>query len=355
VATTGAYQSTLDTSIGVVSLSGAVATVRGGYYDGTNYWVAITDPVVNGVYAFSAASGANVANRDFGLALEIGSGIVWDGAAFRGWSSSSSATKIYTYTSWDWTTESPVYWAGYSWYDSIGTPHETAISPRQGITLGRRRQLTVSTPAIPGAATEPPDQARVYLARSPAEPVPTNYHLQATDALTVRSIASFAAAGAADPASNSFPAATPAELRGVTGVAANPVTAPWSLKGDGTKVGFLRYVPITLEVVLGGTTPGSGTVTVSPATIPTDGSVYAVALAVMIRDSAGADRTLSILNWDGSTAGWAVSSGVAGRGGAADVALVVTGGTGNAQIKYSVSSTTGVTIWIEVVGYWTYA
>lgn len=167
--------------------------------------------------------------------------------------------------------------------------------------------------------------------------------LQSTTTATQLTLTSYSVGGAADPASNNFPGGTPAVVKSQTGTAADAGKAPWALKGDGTKSGFLRFVRISRETVRNGVQPiATQPETVTPTTLPTDGSVYAVQLTIGVRDSGG-------------TAGSSYSSGVASRGGFAPVGPVLTGGTNNRQFKLSATTGATVTIWCYIEGYWTYA
>ena len=107
--TAGAYSSTLNCS--GLAVNGSTATIRGGCLanDALNtsaptYWVAVGGAFA-GVYGFVASSGANTANRDFGLAAEVAGGVAWDGSAFRSWAA-ASPTSVWAFTSWDWSTAS---------------------------------------------------------------------------------------------------------------------------------------------------------------------------------------------------------------------------------------------------------
>lgn len=224
VNTDGTYNSTISGS--GLTCNGTTDTVRGGYHDGTDFWVALTG-TQTGVYAFDDGTGANVTNRHFGVAGEIEGGVTFDDA-FRGYSS-TNPTSVWDYTAWDWTTESAVYWVGYAWYDSAGTTHETAIGPRNSVTMRRRARLQVVNAAIPTGGADDPDKVRVYAYRGASDPGAGNFKRQAEDALTTRYLTTYDTGGGADGAGTAFPAGTPAELR--SSVATG--SGGWSLKGSG--------------------------------------------------------------------------------------------------------------------------
>lgn len=224
VTTAGVHDSTQNMAGFVID--GSTATIRGGWYDGTTFiWVN-----VNGqARKYNYSTGAYVADNEFGSATSMLDGLAHDGTVFRGWVA-ANPTKVWKFTDWDWTTESALYWVGYSWYDSVATTHETRVGPRASITMRRRERLQVNNPAIPVGGGDDPDKVRVYMERNASEPTAGNYKLQVTDALTSRFLSTFATGGAADPTSNDFAAGNPAEIR--TSIAAG--SGGWSLKGDGT-------------------------------------------------------------------------------------------------------------------------
>ncbi len=227
----GAYSSTLTCS--GLAVNGASATVRGGCLvaDALNasaptYWLAVGGAFA-GVYGFLASSGANTPNRDFGLASEIAGGVAHDGSAFRGWAA-AAPTSVWAFTSWDWSTATQPFWLAYSWYDDVGTVHETRVGPRASISLGRRRQLGVTLPAVPAGGADDPDKWSLYMAAAASDPGVGGLHLQSSGTATQLTLTSYSAAGAADPASNTFPGGTPALLK-------SQVQGPgWQLKGDGS-------------------------------------------------------------------------------------------------------------------------
>lgn len=224
-ASTGAYISTHTTT--GLAVDGAAATVRGGYLSSGYYHVALGGAVA-GVRPYDSTTYAYFANAEFGDPGEVSGGVAVGSSTYGvGWSSTNPA-KVWLFTTWLWTTESAVYWVCYTWYDITGTTHETAPSPRASVTMGRRRQLTVSTPVIPGGAAEPPDRVRVYFARNASDPGGANYKLQSTDALTARVLQAYNSGGAANPTSNSFPGGTAAILRSST--------TGWDFRGDGFAV-----------------------------------------------------------------------------------------------------------------------
>lgn len=221
--TDGSLDSTI-TATGAKTVSGSAAILRGGHHDGTNFWIAIQDAGGSGVYAFDDGTGAYVADRDFGTTANMASGITYDGANFRGYAA-ASPTKVWKYTNWDWTTASPIYWVAYAWYDSAGTTHETVVSPRASLTLRRRETLSIGTPAIPTGGADDPDNVRIYMLPNATDPGAGALKLQATDALTARTLTTYDSGGAADGGGTPFAAGEPAQLKSsATG---------WTLKGSG--------------------------------------------------------------------------------------------------------------------------
>lgn len=78
---------------------------------------------------------------------------------------------------------------GYTWYDAVGTTHETDLSSRAKVSLKKRAALKVTIAPIPvgSAGADDPTKARIYVAASTngtepvlTNPVSTNWHLRET-------------------------------------------------------------------------------------------------------------------------------------------------------------------------------
>lgn len=220
-ATTPAYTSSKTLTGSVGGRAGMTSMA----YDGTSWWVGCGagSALPPRVYQFTPATGAVVANTDFPLSSPAQPrGLAWTGTAFV--SQPYGATALTFHTSWTWTTASPVYWVAYSWYDDIGTVHETSISNRASIVMGRRMQLNVTTAAIPVGGADDPDKVRVYMAPGASDPGPGALHLQATDALTSRILATYASGGSLDGGGTPFPGSAGATLQSAVG---------WRVRGNG--------------------------------------------------------------------------------------------------------------------------
>lgn len=121
----------------------------------------------------------------------------------------STATGLWDYTGWVWTTESTKYWVKYSWSDNT---NESAGSPTSSITMKKRRQLTLTTPELPAGITE----VRIYMDRNATEPT-LDHQVDSASKTVV--LTSFTAGGAAPLTVSTLPDATAAELRTSDGVA----------------------------------------------------------------------------------------------------------------------------------------
>jgi hypothetical protein len=180
------------------------------------------------------STGARQANEQFPCGTSgNGSGLTYgdalgDGARF--WSASNmkagSVVDITKHTTWVWTTASSVYWVAYSWYDSAGTTHESQCGPRASTTMGRRKRLTVTCAALPGAGgAEDPDNHRIYILPNATDPGLTALKLQATTVGNATVLTTYSSGGAADPGANGFGAGTPGILQSGT--------AGFQIKGSG--------------------------------------------------------------------------------------------------------------------------
>jgi hypothetical protein len=170
------------------------------------WWISTHGGTATGtVYKFTTA-GALVTNSDFFTRnFTAIYGLGHDGTQF--WTLDAPSIVMVKHTNWIWTTENSGYWVGYTWQN----PNETLVSPRASITMYRRAKMRVSNPALQVGASS----VRVYTNRGSTEPQAGGRfdgEPQVTDALTVRDLVTFAT-GTQNPATNTFGAATPAELR----------------------------------------------------------------------------------------------------------------------------------------------
>lgn len=217
-----------------LTVNGATDTIRGGanVVDPLNgsaqtYWVSVSGVV----YAVAPGVAASVtANRNFGTSATALKGVTHDGTQFRGYDS-SSATKVWKFSSWDFTTTSTTLWVAYSWYDSAGTTHETAMGPRTSLTIRRRERVAVSNAAIPTGGADDPNNVRIYALQNATDTGAGTFWLQATDALTSRYLTSYTGSGTHDGAGTAFAAGTSAILKSAT--------TGWQLNGDGTHSGII--------------------------------------------------------------------------------------------------------------------
>jgi len=153
-----------------------------------------------------------------------------DGARF--WSIESfvgaASYSLVKHSTWTWTTASSKYWVAYSWADShaTGGTHETEVGPMASITMGRRKQLTITGVAIPFGGTDDPNNRKIYMVPNASQPATTALKLQSTVPTISTTLSTYNSGGAAPPTSNSFSSvAAPAEIRSAAG--------EWSLMGDG--------------------------------------------------------------------------------------------------------------------------
>jgi hypothetical protein len=226
-----AVSATTATAVAGPTFSGTTDTFRGGARlndplnaSAATYWIATTSAVYG--YTWSGSTLTNTANRDFGQAITIGSGLTHDGTVFRGFAI-GTPTKVWKFSAWDWTTASSTLWGAYSWYDSnaTGGTHETAVSPRTSLVIRRREQVTFGNPAIPVGGTDDPDNRRAYFLMNATDTGAGTYWLQATGLFTSRVFTDYTGSGTHDGTGTAFPAGTPAQLKSAgTG---------FTLKGNG--------------------------------------------------------------------------------------------------------------------------
>ncbi|RBP66446.1 hypothetical protein DFO66_103396 [Brevibacterium sanguinis] len=174
-------------------------------------------------------------------------GLCWDGARF--WTIDDSGV-ITRYESAQHGNKTNPWWLSYTYTDGSG--HETRVGPVAEFQWPRRSGLMVSIPDAPQGATG----ARIYWGQSATEPTPSALH-QVEVALNTKyrlapSAAAFAMTTPAPPAENTFPAATPAEVKSTFGgfVVRGDGSGTWgplTFNPDGTMTSSAvpAWVPIT--------------------------------------------------------------------------------------------------------------
>lgn len=169
-------------------------------------------------------AGAYQSNETFPVATGASpSSVTWDATRAQFVTITSSTAKLHFYTSIKWTTESSTWWFSSTWYDpdSTGGTHETDQGPRKSITMKKRARLRVSLPPLPARpvpnTTDDVVQQKVFIGRGSSDPGRANMEFQiATSATSYLFDSVTLPAGAAavpPPASNNFPAGTPALLK----------------------------------------------------------------------------------------------------------------------------------------------
>jgi len=136
----------------------------------------------------------------------------WDGANF--WTLGGDGV-LYQYTGEHWdkgnaSTPSTI-WSQHTFYDSVGTTHETTPGPAKSFTWKRRSQVQWFNPPIPGAGgADEPNQISIYVGRGTTQPSNANMRLQAltSSATTILDGFDFAS-GANPPTVNGFPNTNP--------------------------------------------------------------------------------------------------------------------------------------------------
>jgi hypothetical protein len=160
-------------------------------------------------------------------------GLVYDGTQFKALQETGKA--LWKFSTWVFSGTTAKYWAAYTWYDSAGTVHETALSPRNSITMDERRRLSVSWPTIPVGGAEDPDSVRIYVKQATSDPGAAfgSYFRQGTSFAGSQAFVLYSTATAGSQAAV-FLASTPGIIQADAG--------EWVHRGDGTRQGL--YVPL---------------------------------------------------------------------------------------------------------------
>jgi hypothetical protein len=111
---------------------------------------------------------------------------------------------------------------------TVGTTHETQVSPRANVTVANRMQLAITPAAIPGAGgNNDPSAERYYILPNASDPGIGNFKRQA-EGTGVQTLTSYNSSGLADPATNSFSTVgVPAQLN------SGNTAQGFSIKGNG--------------------------------------------------------------------------------------------------------------------------
>jgi hypothetical protein len=144
-------------------------------------------------------------SEDWESPTESRRGLIWDGTQF--WTYSADG-YLYKHTTYKWTSESSVWWAGYTWYDSdpVGGLHETTLGPLRSITMKKRAKLRITLPVVPdNGSSNSPDQWRVYLTRGASEPLPSTTFFQVAGSTPTTQVVTPLFSGAAPPLISNFP------------------------------------------------------------------------------------------------------------------------------------------------------
>ena len=107
--------------------------------------------------------------------------LAWDGTR---WSMCSDALEILYFTDVNWTSETSMWWAAYTWRDSNagGAMHETALGKKQSFGMLKRHQINVTSgnlpdPSVP-ASVDDVNAIGIYLGRGTTEPDRTSMYYQ---------------------------------------------------------------------------------------------------------------------------------------------------------------------------------
>lgn len=155
-------------------------------------------------------------------------GMAWDSANGVFWTFGSDGFMYkHTGEQWDPAVSSSTFWAKQTFYDSVGTTHETQPqSPNKSYAGKRRAKNFYTVPTIPSGGVDDPNQVRLYMARGATAPANTSYHLQYTGS-TNTTWTTMATATANPPTTNNFPGATPGKISTADGTSL-------VISGDGT-------------------------------------------------------------------------------------------------------------------------
>lgn len=169
-------------------------------------------------YAGSTATGwagATVNAESWESPVSNRRGMAWDGSNF--WTFGADGF-MYRHegssTQWDPSAVSSIWWGQITFYDNVGTTHETKPGVIKNFTMRRRAKLLFTPPAIPdNGGVDDPKQVRLFMARGATQPANSVMYLQGAVSTSTLSVTTLATATATPPTLGNFPNTTPARIR----------------------------------------------------------------------------------------------------------------------------------------------
>ena len=204
------YSSTVD-GTGTTVGTGASSTIKGGAFAETFRWYVVD----NTVKKFSSVA-VYQADHDFGVAATVAGGVCHDGTQFRGWATATS-TKLWKFSSWDWSTGGSTWQVAHAWYD--GANHTTA-GPSASVTVTRRQRLQVQNGSLGSS------QVIIYAYQGASPPAAGSWWQQVADSAVARYLTAYAVV-THDVTTNEFSSGAAAIIQSST--------AGWTISGDGTQ------------------------------------------------------------------------------------------------------------------------
>jgi len=190
----------------------------------------------------SSWTDAHVDAQSFETAMSNPRCIAWMPEESKFWTYGGDGNLYqHTGTFWDPATTSSTVWARQTFYDSIGTTHETTPGPSKSFTWHRRSKISFSLPPLPvdPPGADDPNVVSVYMGRGATEPTNSNMWLQVS-AHPTATVSSLATSGSNPPTTSTFPNTNPGRITNAA--------ATLDIKGDGTIKGSQIFVGAT-EVV----------------------------------------------------------------------------------------------------------
>lgn len=141
-------------------------------------------------------------------------GFAWDGTNFYTYGSDGYMYKHENSAAqFDPSVSSAMWWGEASFYDDVGTTHETKPGPVKSFTMKRRAKLLFTPPAIPdNGGVDDPKKVKLFMGRGATQPTNANMWLQATTA-TPTTITTLSTATSNPLTTGTFPSTNPARIR----------------------------------------------------------------------------------------------------------------------------------------------
>jgi hypothetical protein len=196
----------------------------------------------------------------------------WDGSNFYTYGADGYMYKHEnSATQFDPSVSSNMWWGQASFYDDLGTTHETKPGQVKSFTMKRRARLLFTPPAIPdNGGADDPKKVKLFMGRGATQPTNANMWLQATTAVAT-TVTTLSTATSNPLTTGTFPSTNPAKLRNDDDTLVVSGDGSIVMKsgkiGAGNAINHFQYGSVTPTVGAGGAVNIPHTLGVIPTSV----------------------------------------------------------------------------------------